>query len=399
MPKTDGTGSGWRARSADRENKRRQRAYDDAVEAWRLRNDELRRMRAAAAEFRGSVDVAAGLPVELHPDEVVFCVLPAAQLAEAPHVTSLPAPDLTVIPVSVAALRPRLPDGIRATDAGTAVVTDRRVVFQSRRCRREWPYAKMTGLAHASAAPLTLMRVLNRQTASGLLLPPASVPGFRLNLILAFADAIEQRAAVVAQLDEAIAAHQSSEPSAPDVVTADQVSLTALIPVGKLTVAAAVATALLVPAVALRSGPPAGSQAEAAAAATPASTQPVVAVPTSASTLSRPTASPTSQATTTAAAKVLPGTNSPRPTRATGSPTPKKEHLCGAPANPYGYNFCGGSRIYRPASGVCDYFDCVANFWSGRGYLILCRDGTVSMSGGRPESCTYHGANRRTVYA
>ena len=72
--------------------------------------------------------------------------------------------------------------------------------------------------------------------------------------------------------------------------------------------------------------------------------------------------------------------------------------LCGAPANPLGYNFCGGSLIRSPDPAVCDYFDCIASFSDGVGYMEQCQDGTVSMSGGRQGSCSHHGGNRRPVY-
>jgi hypothetical protein len=74
-----------------------------------------------------------------------------------------------------------------------------------------------------------------------------------------------------------------------------------------------------------------------------------------------------------------PATTSARPPRTTAAPS-----LCGAPANPYGYNFCGrGSLITNPASDVCVYFDCIPNFDNGTGYMVECHDAMYSMSGGR----------------
>jgi hypothetical protein len=74
-------------------------------------------------------------------------------------------------------------------------------------------------------------------------------------------------------------------------------------------------------------------------------------------------------------------------------------NLCGAPANPLGYTFCGsGSLIRSPDATVCDYFDCIPAFWDGVGYMIQCQDDTVSMSGGRSGSCSRHGGNRRPVH-
>ncbi len=71
---------------------------------------------------------------------------------------------------------------------------------------------------------------------------------------------------------------------------------------------------------------------------------------------------------------------------------------CGAPQNPWGYDFCpGGTRIYSPPSDFCSYFACIGNFWNGRGYVIQCRDGMFGKSGGIQGSCSYHGGNRRPL--
>lgn len=79
--------------------------------------------------------------------------------------------------------------------------------------------------------------------------------------------------------------------------------------------------------------------------------------------------------------------------------TPATVSLCGAPSNPDGYTYCGtGSLIYSPDSNVCDYFNCIDNFSNGTGYMVECRDGTVSMSGGKRGACSYHGGEERPVH-
>jgi hypothetical protein len=92
---------------------------------------------------------------------------------------------------------------------------------------------------------------------------------------------------------------------------------------------------------------------------------------------------------------------SPRP-KPVPSPIPKPppvKSTCGAPANPWGYNFCGGSYITSPASAFCSYFKCIASFWkSTLGYVDECRDGTYSHSGGRQGACSYHGGELRPLY-
>lgn len=99
-------------------------------------------------------------------------------------------------------------------------------------------------------------------------------------------------------------------------------------------------------------------------------------------------------------AKPTPKPASPKP-KPVATPTPKPTHsACGAPANPWGYNFCGrGALIYSPAAGVCSYFNCIDNFDNGSGYMVECNDGTYSMSGGHRGACSYHGGEGQPVYS
>ncbi|MEU5553905.1 MULTISPECIES: hypothetical protein [unclassified Micromonospora] len=368
MARTDSTGSTWRYRWARRQNERRLRTFRSAEGDWRRRDDDLRRLRTLAEQCQGSATAGCGLPLELDADEVVLRVVPAAQLVEVRHNAVLPAPDLTVAP-PIGRLRPRLPEGVRATDAGMAVITSRRLVLLGGRGRRDWAYARMTGLAHDPHAPVTLIQVLDRRRGSGVLLPPDAAPDFRFVLTLAFADAIEQRATVIAQLDELIAEHARLRPSRPGIATPGQARLSALIPGGRRTAVVAAALAVMVPVALANSGAdPAGT--DTAVAATPA---PVAATGTS----------------TAAGAS---GSSAPR----RDAPTP--ERRCGAPVNPMGYDFCGGERIREPARDVCEHFDCVPGFWNGRGYLVQCEDGKVSLAGGSPRACGTHGGVRRTVW-
>lgn len=85
--------------------------------------------------------------------------------------------------------------------------------------------------------------------------------------------------------------------------------------------------------------------------------------------------------------------------RPTAVPT-KAPDTCGAPANPFGYNFCGGSVISAPPSNFCNYFTCIPSFWvSTKGYVDQCTDGTYSHSGGRSGACSSHGGERRPLYS
>ncbi|MEV0726374.1 hypothetical protein AB0I37_26780 [Micromonospora purpureochromogenes] len=370
MADTDSTGSTWRYTWARKQNERRQRAHREAERAWRQRDDELRRLRTLAVDLHGSVAAGHGLPLELAPGEVVLWALPAAQLVEVRHTTVLPAPDLTVEPLP-APLRHRLPDGVRATDAGVAVITNRRLVLLGGRGRRDWAYGKMTGLSHDPAAPVSLIQVLDRRRTCGLLVPPTAAAEFRFTLTLAFADAIEQRAAVIAQLDERIAEHEQTRPFRPAIATPGQARLAGRIPGGRRTVAIAAALALVVPAVLFESDPPVSPGSDVAVAATVAAPRAVAPSPSAA----------------------------PKPRRAPAAPSPSGERRCGAPTNPMGYDFCGGKRVRRPDHRICDFFDCAQNFWAGRGYLVQCKDGAVSLTGGRRDACAGHRGVRRTVFS
>ena len=152
------------------------------------------------------------------------------------------------------------------------------------------------------------------------------------------------------------------------------------------------------PVTTIQAGPAAGSGSSSPSATPPsASTSPstsaaaVLAAPPKTSAPPRTTAAPT------------PTTQSPEPpppatTRAPATQAAQQKSTCGAPSNPYGYNFCGnGGYITSPASDVCSYFNCIDNFSNGRGYMVECNDGTYSMSGGIRGACSYHHGEDRPV--
>jgi hypothetical protein len=80
-------------------------------------------------------------------------------------------------------------------------------------------------------------------------------------------------------------------------------------------------------------------------------------------------------------------------------PTQPPPNLCGAPPNPWNYNFCGGALISAPPGSFCSYFNCIASFWTSTlGYVDQCVDGTYSHSGGRKGACSSHGGERQPLY-
>lgn len=132
-------------------------------------------------------------------------------------------------------------------------------------------------------------------------------------------------------------------------------------------------------------------------AARPASPTSSISTPTA---TSRPTQTP--KPTLTPAPTPTP-TPTPRPATPTPLPTatPVVQDLCGAPSNPWGYNFCsGGTVIDNPPHTFCDVFTpCIASFWtSTSGYVVQCVDGSYSHSGGRSGVCSDHGGEKRALF-
>jgi hypothetical protein len=133
------------------------------------------------------------------------------------------------------------------------------------------------------------------------------------------------------------------------------------------------------------------SAAVATATATPAPTI----VPTGA-----PALAPTPQPVAVAPKATVRPTQKPAPP----PPAPPAFNYCGAPANPWHYNFCGGNLVYNPPNPTfCNYFVCIASFWTedipNDGYVMQCVDGTYSLSGGESGSCSHHGGNSRALNA
>lgn len=146
-------------------------------------------------------------------------------------------------------------------------------------------------------------------------------------------------------------------------------------------------------------GPPAALNPTASSSLTPSFSPTPTATP---SPVATPTPTPTPIVAT------APPTSKPvvpAPTKAPAPPPAPAFSYCGAPANPWHYNFCGGNLVYSPPSGICGYFACIASFWNedipNDGYVVQCVDGKMSLSGGeRGGVCgAGHGGPGRTLYA
>lgn len=120
--------------------------------------------------------------------------------------------------------------------------------------------------------------------------------------------------------------------------------------------------------------------------------------PSSTNSASLPSPSPTPIASLSPSPRPSPP---PAPTHA-ASPKPVAFNYCGAPANPWHYNFCAanaGKYIRYPNADFCSYFNCIASFWqSTNGWVAECVDGTYSHSGGVSGACSHHGGVLRPLW-
>ncbi|NES29912.1 hypothetical protein GCE86_07465 [Micromonospora terminaliae] len=200
-----------------RENERRRCAYEAAARTWRRRAEHLERLRIEATGFHGCTLPGADLPVELDDGEVVYRVVPVAELveAEARHVPGLPAPDPALTADLLDPADGALPNGLRVVDTGAAVVTDRRVAFAGRAGRREWAHDDLLGLGHHPDLPVTLLHLGDGRRPAGLRVPVTGAANVRFYLTLAYATATGTRDALATQLDALLAAHRAARPRPP----------------------------------------------------------------------------------------------------------------------------------------------------------------------------------------
>lgn len=50
---------------------------------------------------------------------------------------------------------------------------------------------------------------------------------------------------------------------------------------------------------------------------------------------------------------------------------------------------------YNPPTNFCSFAPCIASFWNGQGYVVICNDGLYGKSGGRSGACSGHGGVAR----
>jgi hypothetical protein len=85
---------------------------------------------------------------------------------------------------------------------------------------------------------------------------------------------------------------------------------------------------------------------------------------------------------------------------ARGIVSPAPVRTCGAPTNPFGFDFCApGTNVSLAPPGFCSYFRCVSGFDRGTGYVTQCVDGMFSKTGGMPDVCARHAGELRALLA
>ncbi|MET9019736.1 hypothetical protein ABZV93_07125 [Actinopolymorpha sp. NPDC004070] len=498
MATSTGVGpSAWRTGWARRENARRRREYDRATSVWERADAELRSLATTARTPRPvAPDQVPWL--DLRPGEQVWWHSPSARLVRAAGpVPTLRRPrfhDFTPSQLS-GPFDDRVPAELGPVDTGPVAITDRRMVFGGAR-RRDWALVRLALLAHDPDRTITWLSAVGTHDgpASGLVLDPYAVAGFRFHLTRALAEIAGRRGEFAAHLERLRAAHRRECPLPPatarpaDAPNPLVLPLTALArlyagpPGGSAArrvtqCVAAVALTLALASVALPAFPafsrpsvtaagelatasvggakidteslvpPGGDSATSGSGAQglgPAAGRPSDGSPQA--SRSRPTDAGTPRPSAPAPASREPSpaadgrqghgrglarTHDPAGPGSSDSPGSAgsarsagrsgsastgssgsagrsgssgsggksgQADRCGAPANPYGYHFCGyGRPIASPEPGVCGYFRCTTNFWAGTGYLVQCRDNAISMDGGHRGACAGHRGVLRTV--
>ncbi len=103
-------------------------------------------------------------------------------------------------------------------------------------------------------------------------------------------------------------------------------------------------------------------------------------------------------ASTAATASAAPAVSAAAGSAPAVAATPAATRSRGVNGNPWGYNFSCCFHIYHPPASFCARFACIPNFWkSTNGYVVECRDGRYSHSGGRRGACSYHGGVWRAL--
>jgi hypothetical protein len=226
----------WRERWARQENGRRQQAYQASLAAWQQQQAEHQRCLDVTTAFRPEGGTERFPWLQLKRGEAVYWAADGVGMVETPYAAGLRPPGYRE-------LYPTKPGTGPPVDVGQAAVTNQRIILVGR-ARREWAYAKLTGLAHTHTGA-TLMLVSNRKKVSGVVPPLNGVVDFRLRLALALADAAGERDGLVEHLSEQASRHLQARPAEPAPASPDQAPISAWFSGGRLLGVVAAASVLL----------------------------------------------------------------------------------------------------------------------------------------------------------
>jgi hypothetical protein len=198
--------------------------------AWQTGDDRLSQLVETARLFRTSFTPAEveRVPIALKSGERIYAIVDRAGLIE-PRSTggrwvggyqgvSVRVPGTKSMRYRIGATKGRCvraEEKPTAIDTGTAVVTDRRVVFVGPKQTREWLWGKVIAVEHEPDAPWTAVPVENRQKVSGIAYSAPAAPKVRFRLDLAQAVAAGATDALVAELEADRAEHAQHRPGAP----------------------------------------------------------------------------------------------------------------------------------------------------------------------------------------
>jgi hypothetical protein len=407
-PATDRQGRGF-----EHTERLRRTEFAAQLVRWQQVDDHLADLMAVAH------DCAAGawprqpssIPLDLRNNEWVMYEAADVHLVEIDRVPGVPATGYAGYSALQAATledgEAAAPEPCRALESGLVTITNQRVVFHGT-TRREWSFKALLRIEHSPVRPLTLIHVTDRRWVSGLEYTAPQAPYLRFMLTLATVYHAGALDGFLAQLRSEHEQHALMRPVPPRTEPPEEPAT----PLGRarevllsafawwrrqpllFRAAGSVATLVLVVAVLVSLG----SSSDTPAADGRTAVQPIP-EPAPEVTSAPPTGGVTP--TPSASATVSPSPTATVSDTSTPTPTPTRTvDLCGAPANPYGYNFCGrGHLLHHWESGVCSYFTCDTNFGKTPGYLVQCQDGTLSSGGGRPGACARHHGVGQTVYS
>ncbi len=100
-------------------------------------------------------------------------------------------------------------------DVGKLAITTQRVVFQGANSAREWAFAKMLGMTHDEAHPITTMAVSNRQKVSGIGYDQEHCAALRFRLELARAIFQGDTQSLVKEMQGELSVLKTKKPVAP----------------------------------------------------------------------------------------------------------------------------------------------------------------------------------------